>query len=547
MRYSFKILVILFSLLFIIGCGSRGDGKGTGNVVDPIETPGEGNTTHDESIKIGAIIWGDYTEDQIEFIANEPRIKLVVGLGNVDPSDAILLKQLNANKPSLWFRTALNVGERSEERTFLGFWTKELNNSPEDWFFHYNSSTTDLVGLLADELGINPQNILQPNNRVIDSLWSTYLANPGVAAWRDFWREQVKMQVVQDSIFDGVRMDVFYEKLDGWTKPAANLTKEQADQLQEILASSPEMKSQYEDEIATIYNDRLPAGYDPDKFRSDMLVFLDGTKEEMGDMPLAVNPMWPSYDGTFEFYREYADIADILEIEMFVTKSGSSKDSYQSQAVWAKQVGTMIWNNLNNKTTFAFARGFSFDTERRIYALASYLIGQGDKSLFYYEALDYELSGERIGYWAQFSYLPEWEIYLGSVLDDPRPHDRQNEAPTFLLQQYYDNDLGVFVRRYENGIVLVNPSNQTQKRRYNFEDVVYLVQPRGGNVSEIHQMENAAVLQDERVDDIISANPSLKDNFNRAGALEYTGISSIQLGPREAAIILYEVEVVPQN
>jgi hypothetical protein len=382
---------------------------------------------------------------------------------------------------------------------------------------------------------------------LLDSLWSTNLANPGTDSWRNFWREQVKIQVVQDNIFDGVRMDVYYEKLDGWTKPAANLTKKQADQVQEILASSPDIKSQYGDEIATIYNDRLPAGYRPDKFRADMLMLLDNTKEELGDRPLAINPMWPSYDGTFEFYREYAIIADILEIEMFVTKSGSNKDSYQSQDVWAKQVGTMIWNNLNNKTTFAFARGFSFDTERRIYALASYLIGQGNKSLFYYEALDYELSGKRLGYWAQFSYLPEWEISLGRPLDNPQPHNRQNEDPTFLLQQYYDNDLGVFVRRYENGIVLVNPTNQTQKRSYNFEDIVYLVQPRGGNVPEIHQMENTAVLQDERVSQIISANPSLKDNFNRAGTLEYTSISSIQLGPREATIILYEIVEAPKD
>jgi hypothetical protein len=166
MRYSLRISIILFSFLFIVGCGSRADEKATGNVVDPVKPPHDANTMYDETIKIGAIIWGDYSEDQIKFIANEPRIKLVSGLGNVDPADAILLKQLNTDKTSLWFRTALNIGERSEERTFLGFWTKELSNPPEDWFFHYNSSTTDLVGLLADELGIAPQSILHPNNRV---------------------------------------------------------------------------------------------------------------------------------------------------------------------------------------------------------------------------------------------------------------------------------------------------------------------------------------------------------------------------------------------
>ncbi|MBN2895656.1 MAG: hypothetical protein JXK05_07190 [Campylobacterales bacterium] len=520
----------------IAGCDAGNTNPSSSKTMD------ENSPKYAKPIKIGAMVWGDYSSEEIHFIANEPRIKLVSCLGNVDPDDALLLKQLNPQKPSLWFRTALNVGEHINEQTFLGFWTKERYAIQEDAFSHYNTSTTDLVSEISIEFGFDPQYILHPNNRVIDTLWSTALADPSSPFWKRFWQEEVQKQVVQEQTFSGVRMDVFYEQLEGWTKPAVALTQQQYGQLKEKLLASPELQNRYGDAINAIYHDRLPSTYDPKNFRADMLTLIGGVKEGLDAMPLAVNPMWPSYDGTFAFYQEYAAVADILEIKMFVTQAGISKESYQPQDVWSRQIGTMIWNELNGKTTLAFARGLSFDTQRRIYALASYLLGQGEKSLFYYEALDFELSAERLGYWAQFSYLPEWELAIGKALERPQPHAQQNSDPTLLLQQYYDADLGVYVRRYENGMVFVNPTNQRQRAAYHFDKSVYLVQPVGGNVSPIHRMEDPSILEDEKLENIISKNPDLKDHFNRVGTLLYTTISSIQLNPREAAIVLFVPE-----
>ena len=533
MRILFSLSVSLFCLIFIIGCGSGGSSPNT-------QDENESNSTlYADSIQVGALVWGEYTQEQIQFIANEPRIKLVSCLGNVNANDATLLKELNPNKPLLWFRTSINVGENVDGQAFYGFWTQESNGAPENLFFHYNAATIELVTDLAIELTLDPQTILPFNSRVIDSLWSTYIADPSQLDWQNFWREEVQKQVIQSGTFDGVRMDVFYEKLEGWTKPAISLTKEQLEALIND-DSLPTTQEDFNETIEIIYSDRLPSNYDVNMFRSHMLELANGVKNELGDMQLALNPMRPSNDGTFEFYRQYAAIADILEIEMFTTKAGSNEESYQPLDIWEKQVGTMIWNELNSKSTLAFARGFSFDTNRRIYSLASYLLGQGEKTLFYYEALDYELSGETIGSWAQLSFLPEWEIRLGNALNNPQPHPQQDQDPRLLLEQYFNEDFGIYMREFENGLVLVNPSTQGQKSAYSFEKGVYLVQPFGGNVAQIHQMEDESVLEDERVGDIIRENPNLNENFNRIGGLGYNNISTIQLGPLEGAIILYE-------
>ncbi|HET8894429.1 MAG TPA: putative glycoside hydrolase [Gaiellaceae bacterium] len=125
------------------------------------------------------------------------------------------------------------------------------------------------------------------------------------------------------------------------------------------------------------------------------------------------------------------------------------------------------------------------DVPARMFDLASYLLIRG--------AHTYINFGEEI----QVSWFPEYDVQLGAGVDPPG------------LRQ----DQGAFVRRFANGLVVVNPGDSTLT--YTLPETMRLVTPVGGGA----------------VPD--SGQPPA------AWTLQTTPVGSVTLGPRGAAVLLH--------
>lgn len=125
------------------------------------------------------------------------------------------------------------------------------------------------------------------------------------------------------------------------------------------------------------------------------------------------------------------------------------------------------------------------DVDARMFDLASYLLIKG--------AHTYVNFGEGI----QVSWFPEYDVDLGPAVDPPG-----------LLQ-----DQGAFVRRYANGLVVVNPGGGTV--RYSLPGPMRLVTPSGGGA--------------------VPASGELPASWT----LGETTVTSLTLGPRRGAVLLH--------
>ena len=125
------------------------------------------------------------------------------------------------------------------------------------------------------------------------------------------------------------------------------------------------------------------------------------------------------------------------------------------------------------------------DVDARVFGLASYLLIEGTHT--------YVNFGEGI----QVSWFPEYDVDLGTAVDPP------------ALRQ----DQGAFVRRFANGLVLVNPGEGTV--RYSLGATYRRVVPHGGGAVSDSGAEPAA------------------------WGLTETPVASVMLGPRRAALLLH--------
>ena len=125
------------------------------------------------------------------------------------------------------------------------------------------------------------------------------------------------------------------------------------------------------------------------------------------------------------------------------------------------------------------------DVNARMFDLASYLLIKGDRT--------YVNFGEGI----QVSWFPEYDVDLGAAVDPPG------------LRQ----DQGAFVRRYANGLVVVNPGDSTV--RYTLPAAMQLVTPVGGGaVPDSGQLP-------------------------ASWTLRIAPVSTVTLGPRQGAVLLH--------
>jgi hypothetical protein len=125
------------------------------------------------------------------------------------------------------------------------------------------------------------------------------------------------------------------------------------------------------------------------------------------------------------------------------------------------------------------------DVPARMFDLASYLLIKGDHT--------YVNFGDGI----RVTWFPEYGIDLGAAVDPPG------------LRQ----DQGAFVRRFANGLVVVNPGDTTVT--YTLPSQMSLVTPSGGGpVPDSGQLP-------------------------ASWTLERTPVGSVTLGPRRAAVLLH--------
>jgi hypothetical protein len=125
------------------------------------------------------------------------------------------------------------------------------------------------------------------------------------------------------------------------------------------------------------------------------------------------------------------------------------------------------------------------DVNARTFDLASYLLVRGDHTYLNF--------GEGI----RVTWFPEYDLELGAAVDPPG------------LRQ----DQGAFVRRFANGLVVVNPGDSAVT--YTLPGTMRLVTPVGGG----------AVPDD--------------GHAPAAWTLQQRSVTSVALGPRRAAVLLH--------
>ena len=129
------------------------------------------------------------------------------------------------------------------------------------------------------------------------------------------------------------------------------------------------------------------------------------------------------------------------------------------------------------------------DMNDRLFLLGSYLLVKGNHTY-----INLELSSEP-------EWFPEYEIPIGTPVGG---------IPS-SISSLWRSDWGVYVRAYDNGLVLVNPSDQVQE--VVFQKTYYQAFPYGGG--------------------IIPADGDIS-----GWEVDYVPVTSISLDPNRAAILL---------
>jgi hypothetical protein len=107
---------------------------------------------------------------------------------------------------------------------------------------------------------------------------------------------------------------------------------------------------------------------------------------------------------------------------------------FVSTETWIEQVNTLI-SVPNDKKIFVIARGEESDVKARIFSLASFLIAASNNT-FYCYTRKYGVA----------EYYPECSINIGTPVNT-----------LSSINEIYHPSYGVYIRRYSNGLVVVNP------------------------------------------------------------------------------------------
>jgi hypothetical protein len=128
--------------------------------------------------------------------------------------------------------------------------------------------------------------------------------------------------------------------------------------------------------------------------------------------------------------------------EFFAHAKGGNRPSYVTGRAWREQVRSILCCEAMGRSYLALSNGEENDAAARVYALASFLMGAGEQARFNFNPA--------AGPTYPLVYrLPEYDIDLGEPLvqygsvDEARLHGTRD----------------VYVRRFERGMALANPTN----------------------------------------------------------------------------------------
>ncbi|MFB3892931.1 MAG: putative glycoside hydrolase [Phycisphaerae bacterium] len=236
------------------------------------------------------------------------------------------------------------------------------------------------------------------------------------SGWRDRYAQACEEAVASGS-YDGVFCDNAGPTIEWNFKNVPDGLKPDIDDAQWSAAMSAMLSG-----VAR----RLKAG------RADALVFANtcgGFIHPDAD-GIAPTPFWldSRIDGAMDEFFAYA-------------RRDGRAESYLPEPLWRQQIRAMLCCERLGRAYVAQANGDELDHAARLYSLASFLIGAGAKSVFNYNP------GPAATYKLVYRF-PEWDIDMGGPLEQYGGLDQALAAGQGLA----------YARRFERGLVLVNPS-----------------------------------------------------------------------------------------
>lgn len=296
--------------------------------------------------------------------------------------------------------------------------------------------------------------------RVLNCDWGWYLMDLDDAAWRTFWTTEVARQLEANGD-DGVFIDSL--------------------SVPSYLGASrydpplPDVDPAYE----TAWSERI------DRWLSWLQT------QPLGDAYLIPNA------GSWITTRDdttYAS-ADGLMIEGFAIEADESPYALED---WRLQMDRVLGAVARGQTILA--QSYALGDEERMFGLGSYLLVKGDRTYLTFEG------GDEPEWW------PEYDV----------PIDAPGETATSVGDLDRDGD-GIYTRRYENGMVLVNPTSPWD----------------GTGVTRTVQLGGAFALVRT------SGGGALPPSGVPEGSLTFETVTSVTLPPATAAVVLDTVPADP--
>ena len=199
-----------------------------------------------------------------------------------------------------------------------------------------------------------------------------------------------------------------------------------------------------------VYN-KMPDDYSANNWRDGRYKGLELIKSYFPDKTVIFNGLHSGYGA-----EKSLSLTDGGMWETFAFQPSSSK--YWGENKW-REVIELTERNSDKKLISIVSKKehLTSDIQSRMFILSSYLLVNNHNVFLSMADLDYGDGGELL-------YYPEYEIDLGSALD-----------------VYTVNDNNIYERKFENGIVLVNP-NETKSGTFYLNQDYNKVVPIGGGL-----------------------------------------------------------------
>lgn len=297
-----------------------------------------------------------------------------------------------------------------------------------------------------------------------------FLMNAGSTAWQDYSRLRIK-EILQLG-YHGVFLDDVWGAPFSPDRPRASEVNFKGERLSGPIKSSL-------------------SWFPSNDFVSHFSLYLESLQTSFSSKPFFINGLngSPLNQGMDFAEQSYLPYASAFLMDGFVYDQRRS-NKFRDGTLWQATLDVFLEALAQGKQVSV--RSYLKDKNQvalRLYALASYLLVANAQSRFYMTTSC-----------QSFSYFPEWNLELG-----------QAQQAFSSIAQAYDPKLKVFARRFEKGMVIVNPDAK-DTWPVQLPQAMYALLPSGGDVVE------------------------LKGD----GKIKYQQVQKIELAPRTAVILLNE-------